>query len=69
MRPLSSLPREGKRLLVLDLDYCILDTKLWREENFVAERASAKLFSSVSVTFYEDLGQMQTFADRICTSS
>ncbi|KDE08451.1 hypothetical protein MVLG_01233 [Microbotryum lychnidis-dioicae p1A1 Lamole] len=29
-------PRAGKKLLVLDLDYCILDTALWKEENFVA---------------------------------
>lgn len=31
-------PTPGKRLLVLDLDYCILDTALWKESNFVAER-------------------------------
>ncbi|KAM0793299.1 hypothetical protein ACM66B_000759 [Microbotryomycetes sp. NB124-2] len=30
-------PTPGKRLLVLDLDYCILDTALWKESNFVAE--------------------------------
>lgn len=30
--------REGKRLLVLDLDYAILDTALWKEQNFVATR-------------------------------
>ncbi|KAK4054948.1 hypothetical protein OIV83_000872 [Microbotryomycetes sp. JL201] len=30
-------PTQGKRLLVLDLDYCILDTALWKESNFVAE--------------------------------
>ncbi|KAI5478438.1 ubiquitin-like domain-containing CTD phosphatase 1 [Pseudohyphozyma bogoriensis] len=29
-------PRPGKRLLVLDLDYCILDTSLWKEFNFNA---------------------------------
>ncbi|KAK4057984.1 hypothetical protein OIO90_000723 [Microbotryomycetes sp. JL221] len=30
-------PQPGKRLLVLDLDYCILDTALWKESNFVAD--------------------------------
>lgn len=34
MRP----PRLDKKLLVLDLDYAILDTALWKEENFVTER-------------------------------
>ncbi|GAA5949596.1 hypothetical protein JCM3765_002718 [Sporobolomyces pararoseus] len=27
-------PRKGKKLLVLDLDGCILDTSLWKEPNF-----------------------------------
>lgn len=31
-------PRMNKKLLVLDLDYAILDTALWKEENFVTER-------------------------------
>jgi len=31
-----SQPRPGKGLCVLDLDYCILDTGLWKEENFVS---------------------------------
>ncbi|KAL8283726.1 hypothetical protein RQP46_005521 [Phenoliferia psychrophenolica] len=34
---LMNQPREGKKLLVLDLDGCILDTGLWKESNFVAE--------------------------------
>lgn len=34
----QNAPRPGKKLLVLDLDYCILDTGLWKEANFVAER-------------------------------
>ncbi|GAA5922874.1 uncharacterized protein JCM15063_003454 [Sporobolomyces koalae] len=29
-----SAPRSGKKLLVLDLDGCILDTSLWKETNF-----------------------------------
>lgn len=31
-------PRPGKKLLVLDLDYCILDCKLWSSSAFVADR-------------------------------
>ncbi|GAA5832277.1 hypothetical protein JCM11251_004304 [Rhodosporidiobolus azoricus] len=31
---LMAQPREGKRLLVVDLDYCILDTKGWQEPAF-----------------------------------
>jgi ubiquitin-like domain-containing CTD phosphatase 1 len=34
---IMSPPRFGKKLLVLDLDYCILDTGLWKEANFVAD--------------------------------
>ncbi|KAM0756613.1 HAD-superfamily subfamily IIID h [Meredithblackwellia eburnea MCA 4105] len=34
---LMNQPRPGKKLLVLDLDGCILDTNLWKESNFVAE--------------------------------
>ncbi|GAA5997955.1 hypothetical protein JCM5350_007916 [Sporobolomyces pararoseus] len=31
---LMRAPRKGKKLLVLDLDGCILDTSLWKEPNF-----------------------------------
>ena len=31
-------PRPGKKLVVLDLDYAILDTENWRGEHFVADR-------------------------------
>lgn len=34
----QNAPRPGKKLLVLDLDYCILDTGLWKSEAFVADR-------------------------------
>lgn len=29
-------PRPGKKLLVLDIDYAILDTQRWKEQNFNA---------------------------------
>lgn len=29
-------PRQGKPLLVLDLDYCILDTRKWKDPSFNA---------------------------------
>jgi len=32
--PTQAPPRPGKKLLVLDLDGCILDTSLWKHDNF-----------------------------------
>lgn len=44
---LQNAPRPGKKLVVLDLDHCILDTTLWKEDNFVAEREALARLSFV----------------------
>lgn len=49
-----SPPRSGRRLLVIDLDYCILDTGLWKEgSNFNASRAFpfSRFSRAVELTF------------------